>query len=71
MSKPRRMRRSTNDLFEIFPDLPGVRLRTAAEQVAQVQRQVQETRERATASILRQRAATERVRAAIQRRRRG
>ena len=68
MAPPRRLPHS-NDLFEIFPDLPGVRLRTAAEQVAQVQRQVQETRERARASILRQRAATERVRAAISRRR--
>jgi hypothetical protein len=61
--KPRRP--STNDLFEIFPDLPGVRLRTAEEQLAQVQRRVQVTRERASVSILRQRAATERVRAAI------
>src|SRR3989442_388473 len=47
MPKPRGMP-STDDLFEIFPDLPGVRLRTADEQLAQVQRQVQATRERAS-----------------------
>ena len=68
---PRRRMPSTNDLFEIFPDLPGVRLRTAEELIAQVQRQVQATRARASVNILRQRVATERVRAAILRRRRG
>jgi hypothetical protein len=70
MAPPRNMP-STNDLFKIFPDLPGVRLRTAEEQVAQVRRQAHATRQRWSAHILRQRAATERVRTAILRGRRG
>jgi hypothetical protein len=65
MAKPRH-----DDLFELFPDLPSVRKRTKAEQIERVHRQVQETRERAGQNILRQRAAAERVRAAIVRRRR-
>jgi hypothetical protein len=63
-------RRSSNDLFKIFPDLPGVRHRTAQEQIDTVHRQVAATRKRAGENILRQKAATERVRAAIARRRR-
>ena len=58
-------RRSTNDLFELFPDLPSMRHRTATEQMDQVQRQVEATRVRAGENIKRQRAATERVRAAL------
>ncbi len=61
MAKPPRR----DDLFRIFPDLPGMRKRTAAEQVDRVQRQVKETRERASQNILRQQAASDRVRAAI------
>ena len=79
MAKPRtvpatdhrfEMRRmpSTNDLFEIFPDLPGVRFRKVVEQLARAQQQVQAARERAHANTLRQRAMTERVRAATLRR---
>ena len=63
--RPRR-----DDLFTIFPDLPGVRPRSAAEQVDRVHRQVQATRERAGENILRQQAASERVRASIALRRR-
>ena len=59
-----------DDLFAMFPDLPGLRKRTAAEQMERVQRQVQDTRQRASANILRQRAASERVRAAVAGRRR-
>ena len=59
-----------DDLFAMFPDLPGLRKRTAAEQMERVQRQVQDTRERAGANILRQQAASERVRAAVTGRRR-
>ena len=59
-----------DNLFSMFPDLPGLRKRTAAEQVERVHRQVQETRERAGRNILRQRAAAARVRAAIAGRRR-
>ena len=66
MAKPPRR----DDLFQIFPDLPGLRKRTAAEQVERVHRQVQDTRERATENILRQQTAAERVRAAISGRRR-
>lgn len=58
------------DLFEMFPDLPGLRKRSAAEQMERVHRQVEETRERAGQNILRQRAASARVRAAISGRRR-
>lgn len=65
MARPRR-----DDLFEMFPDLPGLRKRTASEQVERVHRQVQDTRERAGQNILRQQAASERVRAAIAGRRR-
>jgi len=66
MAKPRGAR----DLFEIFPDLPGLRKRTAAEQIERVHRQVEETRERAGQNILRQRIASARVRDAISARRR-
>ncbi|MGH9144395.1 MAG: hypothetical protein ACRD2I_24915, partial [Vicinamibacterales bacterium] len=59
-----------DDLFQIFPDLPGMRPRTAAEQIERVHRKVQDTRERAEQNILRQKAASERVRAAISIRRR-
>jgi hypothetical protein len=59
-----------DDLFRIFPDLPGLQKRSAAAQVARVQREAQDTRERAGEHILRQKAATERVRTAIAGRRR-
>ena len=45
MAMPRRPH--SDDLFEIFPDLPHMRHRTPEEQVAQVRRQVNATRERA------------------------
>ena len=57
----RRRKHSTNDLFEIFPDLPWARRRTAAEKREQVLRQVEVVRERARLSMLRQRAPTDRV----------
>ena len=59
-----------DDLFQIFPDLPGVRTRTAAEQVERIQRKVKDTRERAGQNILRQQAASERARASVASRRR-
>jgi hypothetical protein len=59
-----------DDLFRIFPDLPGMRPRNAAERLDRIHRNVQDTRERAGQNILRQRAATERVREAIAARRR-
>ena len=65
MPQPRR-----DDLFTIFPDLPGLRKRSAVEQVERVHRQAQDTRERASENILRQQVASERVRAAIAGRRR-
>ncbi len=68
MRMPRLPRR--DDLFQIFPDLPSLRHRTTAEQMETIQRQVQNTRERAGQNIVRQRAAAERVRAAIAGRRR-
>jgi hypothetical protein len=66
MAKPPRR----DDLFRIFPDLPGMRPRTAEDQLDRIHRNVQATRERAGQNILRQRAASERVRAAIAARRR-
>ena len=66
MAKPPRR----DDLFRIFPDLPGLEKRSPAAQVARMQRQVQDTRDRAGENILRQKTASERVRAAIAGRRR-
>ena len=66
MAKPPRR----DDLFQIFPDLPGLRKRTAAEQLERGQRRVQDTRARAGEAILRQKSASERVRAAVAGRRR-
>jgi hypothetical protein len=54
------------DLFQIFPDLPWYRRRNAAEQVERVRRQVRLTQLRAGENIRRQRAATERMRVAIE-----
>jgi hypothetical protein len=63
-------RAHSDDLFAIFPDLPGTRHRTPEEKMAQVRRRVNATRVRARLNIARQRAATERVRAAALARRR-
>ena len=60
----------SDDLFEIFPDLPHMRHRTPEEQVAQVRRQVNATRERAHRNIARQRESTARFRDAMSARRR-
>jgi hypothetical protein len=60
----------SNDLFEIFPDLPGHRLRTAEEQVRRVHQQVEEFRERAKINIDRQKASAARVRAQVASRKR-
>jgi hypothetical protein len=57
--------RPRDDLFVVFPDLPWARVRTATDQVEKVRRQVQETRKRAEENILRQKAATARVREAV------
>jgi hypothetical protein len=57
--------RHVDDLFAIFPDLPGIPYRTAAEQIEKVHRQVADTRARARENILRQKAASARVRAAV------
>ncbi len=59
-----------DDLFGMFPDLPGLRKRTPTERLAHIHRRVEDTRERAGQNILRQKAATERVRAAVAARRR-
>jgi hypothetical protein len=58
------------DLFDIFPDLPSLRRRTATEQMERVGREVEDTRTRASQNILRQQTASARVRAAISGRRR-
>jgi hypothetical protein len=58
-----------DDLFVLFPDLPWHPRRTASGQMERVQRQVHATQARVDDNIVRQRAATERVRAEIRRRR--
>jgi hypothetical protein len=60
----------TDDLFELFPDLPWYRSgRPAAEQVREMRRQVDAWRRRAAVNIDRQRMAAARVRAALSARR--
>ena len=61
----RRKKHTGGDLFEIFPDLPWHRRRNTAEQVERVRRKVRLTQARANDNIRRQRAATERMRAAV------
>jgi hypothetical protein len=63
-------RRHSNDLFELFPDLPGHRPRAAEEQVRRVRQQVEEFRKRARVNIDRQRASAARVRARVANRKR-
>jgi hypothetical protein len=65
MSRFQMGRPSTNDLFALFPDLPWTRRRSGKQRLEEVHAQVERTRERARANILRQRAAAERVRAAL------
>jgi hypothetical protein len=55
----------SDDLFEIFPDLPGARLRSPEEQVRRVRQQVEEFRERARINIDRQKASAARMRARV------
>jgi hypothetical protein len=53
-----------NDLFEIFPDLPGGhRLRSAEEQIRRVHQQAEEFRDRARVNIDRQKASAAQMRA--------
>jgi hypothetical protein len=63
--------RHGDDLFRLFPDLPGMRPRSTAEQVERLHRKVGHARERAGQNIRRQRAAVERIRTSIAPRRRG
>jgi hypothetical protein len=60
----------TDDLFELFPDLPWTRRTTTDAQFARVHRQVDETRARAGENLRRQKAASERVREKLPARRR-
>ena len=64
------MPRRDVDLFDLFPDLPYMRPRPPSDQVRAVHQKVEITRKRARENIERQRAAAERVRAAISARRR-
>lgn len=60
-----------NDLFKIFPDLPGAhRLRTAEDQIRKVHQQAEEFRERARLNIDRQKASAARMRARFESRKR-
>jgi len=65
----KRPRPHTDDLFELFPDLPWTRP-GASDDRARILRQVEQTRARADANIQRQKAATERVREILSVRRR-
>jgi hypothetical protein len=60
IGRPRR-----DDLFAIFPDLPSLAPRSREAQVARIRRLMLSTRERAAASIERQRHATASVRARV------
>lgn len=60
----------SNDLFEIFPDLPWQRPRAAHDQVQRVHQQAEAFRERAKANIDRQRASAARMRARVASRKR-
>jgi hypothetical protein len=55
----------SNNLFEIFPDLPWRRPRAATDQVQRVRQQAEAFRERAKANIDRQRASAARMRARV------
>ena len=63
-------RRHSNDLFELFPDLPGHPPRAAEDQLRRVHQQVEEFRERARVNIDRQRASAARMRARVANRKR-
>jgi hypothetical protein len=54
-----------DDLFSIFPSLPFVPPRSREAQVARMRQLLSATRDRARASIARQREATARVRARV------
>lgn len=60
----------SNDLFEIFPDLPWQRSRAANDQVQRVHQQAEAFRERAKANIDRQRASAARMQARVANRKR-
>jgi hypothetical protein len=60
----------TDDLFELFPDLPWARRTTTDARFARVHRQVDEAHARAGENTRRQKAANERVREQLLARRR-
>jgi hypothetical protein len=60
----------TDDLFELFPDLPWTRRTTTDARFARVDRQVDEAHARAGENTRRQKAANERVREQLLARRR-
>jgi hypothetical protein len=60
----------TDDLFELFPDLPWTRRTTTDARLARVHRQVDEMHVRAGETLRRQKAANERVREKLSARRR-
>lgn len=62
-------RRTTNDLFELFPDLPRARHRATHMSRGHLDDQVEQMRLRVGENALRQKAAADRVRDAIARRR--
>jgi hypothetical protein len=55
----------SNNLFEIFPDLPWLRPRSANDQLQRVHQQAEAFRERAKANIDRQRVSAARMRARV------
>jgi hypothetical protein len=60
----------TNDLFELFPDLPWPRPRGAATDRARIEQQVGEARTRADVNLRHQKASRQRLRDWLSTRRR-
>lgn len=60
MPKPLR-----DDLFVLFPDLPGIQYRAPEDRIRKIREQVQATRARARVNIDRQKATTARIQAHI------
>jgi len=59
-----------DDLFALFPDLPGIQYRAPEERIRKIHEQVQATRARARVNIERQRTTTVRMQAQIAERKR-
>jgi hypothetical protein len=59
-----------DDLFALFPDLPGIQYRSPEQQIRKIHDQVQATRARAHANIERQKVNAARMQAQVAERKR-